>query len=392
MQWRRRHCCTRIAKLGFFLPLLALLISLLHHVWQNITAGNLGLSKVEGLHADKSIENTIISIWTSVKGKENITSHGKQNISSTQSGTALEQSKSAKANQSEGEDIHDAMIHGLFPYIINEPDKCRESQAAPFLVFIITTEALQVEARDAIRQTWANETLIQDVGVVRLFLLGKHEGEVGTHQQRMLQEESQKYNDIIQQDFLDSYKNLTLKTLMGLQWVARYCSQASYVMKTDSDMFVNTENLIQELLRPELKPKRNYFTGKLISNDSPIRDKKSKFYVSKEEYTKESYPTFCSGTGYVLSGDLALKIYTTSLSMRQLHLEDVHVALCLAKLGLKPIKPPSVFLFNHWRVPLKRCKYNHLITSHGFQPEEIIQYWGIQQSNKKKCRTIFWGN
>ncbi|XP_061695516.1 beta-1,3-galactosyltransferase 2 [Syngnathoides biaculeatus] len=390
MQWRRRLCCTRLGKLGFFLLLMALLISLILHIWQNITAGNSGLSKVEGLHVEKSIENTSISIWIPVKGKENI-SHGKLNIS-TQRGAAVEQSKSAKVNQSEEGGIHRTLLNGLFPYIINEPDKCQESQAAPFLVFIITTEALQVDARDAIRQTWANETLIRDVGVVRLFLLGKCEGEEGSRQQRILQKESLKYHDIIQQDFLDSYKNLTLKTLMGLHWVARYCSRASYVMKTDSDMFVNTENLIQGLLRPELKPKRNYFTGRLISNDLPIRDKKSKFYVSKKEYPEGKYPIFCSGTGYVLSGDLPLKIYTTSLSMRQLHLEDVHVALCLAKLGLKPIVPPHEFLFNHWRVPLAGCRYNRLITSHGFQPKEIIQHWRIQQSNKEKCTTIFWGN
>ncbi|XP_077375038.1 beta-1,3-galactosyltransferase 2-like [Festucalex cinctus] len=293
----------------------------------------------------------------------------------------LEKYMLAKNNQIEERDFNGSKIRGLFPYVINEPDKCRARLAAPFLVFLIMIEAVQVEARHAIRQTWGNENLIQGVAVVRLFLLGKREGEVGAHQQRMLQEESQKYHDIIQQDFLDSYNNLTLKTLMGLHWVARYCSRASYVLKTDSDMFVNTENLILKLLRPELKPKRNYFTGMVIHGDKPIRDKMSKWYVSKEEYPEAKYPNFCSGTGYVLSGDMALKIFMTSPRVRRVHLEDVHVA----KLGLKPVEKPGEFLFNDWRLPFEGCTYNNLITSHGVQPKEIIQYWKIVQSRKKEC-------
>ncbi|XP_077376989.1 beta-1,3-galactosyltransferase 2-like [Festucalex cinctus] len=388
MQLKRRHCCTQIADLTFFLSLLALLIFLLHHIWPNITAGNPGQSQVEGLHPEKSLVNTSISIWTMFKGQENITSNEKQILATIKSDTGLEKPKPAKTNQSEEGDFNSTKIRGLFPYVINEPDKCRESLAAPFLVFIITTAAVQVEARHAIRQTWGNENLIQGVAVVRLFLLGKREGEVGAHQQRMLQEESQKYHDIIQQDFLDSYNNLTLKTLMGLHWVARYCSRASYVLKTDSDMFVNTENLILKLLRPELKPKRNYFTGMVIHGDKPIRDKMSKWYVSKEEYPEAKYPNFCSGTGYVLSGDMALKIFMTSQSVRRMHLEDVHVAVCVAKLGLKPVDLPNGVLFNHWRVPFKGCRYNNLITSHGFQPKEIIQYWKIMQSNKTNCTAM----
>ncbi|XP_019734718.1 beta-1,3-galactosyltransferase 2 [Hippocampus comes] len=374
MQLKRRHCWTQSAKQAFCLLLVALLIFLLRHIWPNITAGNSGPSKVEGLQTDKSIMNTSISIWTTL-------------WTSFESGTALETPKLATTNQSEVGHLNDTEIQGLFPYIINEPVKCRQNLTAPFLVFIIATEALQVEARDAIRQTWGNEHLIRGVPVVRIFLLGKDEGEAVSRQQQMLQEESRKYHDIIQQDFLDSYNNLTLKTLMGLHWVARYCSRASYVMKTDSDMFINTENLIRKLLRPELKPKTNYFTGRVIRNNAPIRDRKSKWYVSEQEYPNVMYPTFCSGTGYVLSGDLALKIYTTSPSVRQLHLEDVHVALCVAKLGLEPIDPPSHFLFNHWRVPFKGCDYYRLLTSHGFQPWEIIQYWSMMLSDKTKCAT-----
>lgn len=229
-----------------------------------------------------------------------------------------------------------------------------------------------------------NESLTPAVRVIRLFLLGKTQGELGILQQKMIEAESRRNHDIIQQDFLDTYKNLTIKTMMGMNWVAVHCPQASYIMKTDSDMFVNTEFLIQKLLRPELKPKSNYFTGNIMRDFSPNRNKNSKWYMSPELYSGKRYPTFCSGTGYVFSGDLAREIYMTSRTVHFLHLEDVFVGICLAKLGIVPSPPPSQFLFNHWRVAYSSCKYSRLITSHGFHPNEILKYWHHLQSNKHK--------
>ncbi|XP_077580629.1 beta-1,3-galactosyltransferase 2-like [Stigmatopora nigra] len=376
MRLKRRRCFVQASKVIFLFSLVALLIVLIKHI-----APNIGVAVEKRHQKDKSKLNTTISLWKDFTGKENISSHGGESIISITSVKTFENLKPTNSKLIKSVDFNS---DGLFPYLINEPDKCKGSRTAPFLVFLITTEALQVEAREAMRQTWANERLVPEVAIVRLFLLGKHEGPLTSNHQKILSEESQKYHDIIQQDFLDSYYNLTLKTLMGLHWVAHYCSEANYVMKTDSDMFVNTDRLIHRLLIPEQKPKRNYFTGHVIRNESPNQDKNNKAYVPREEYSKAKFPAFCSGTGYVLSGDLAPRIYTASLSLHQVHLEDVNMGLCLAKLGLEPTNPPDG-LFYHWRKPYIVCEYNKLITSHGFEPKEIIKYWRRMQSDKTRC-------
>jgi Galactosyltransferase len=41
----------------------------------------------------------------------------------------------------------------------------------------------------------------------------------------LLTSESAQYSDIVREDFLDSYENLTLKTLGGLKWAAIFCPQ-----------------------------------------------------------------------------------------------------------------------------------------------------------------------
>lgn len=333
------------------------------------------------MSAQHSTWRFIIVPQSSSKADANISSHEKEGVSSPPGDLSFENTLAAGV---EGE-LSGTISPGPFTYIINEPHKCAEGRPVPFLVLLIATEARQVEARNAIRQTWGNESVVPALGFIRLFLLGKNGGELGILQQRLLEAESQRYHDIIQQDFMDSYKNLTIKTLMGMNWVAIHCPRASYVMKTDSDMFVNTEYLIYKLLRPEIKPKKNYFTGNNMRGFGPNRNKNSKWYMSPELYPGEKYPTFCSGTGYVFSGDLARKIYQVSRSVRRLHLEDVYVGICLAKLGIEPTPPSNAFLFNHWRVSYSSCKYSHLITSHGFHPSELLKYWHHLQSNKRNA-------
>ncbi|XP_067310221.1 beta-1,3-galactosyltransferase 2-like [Pseudorasbora parva] len=262
-----------------------------------------------------------------------------------------------------------------YEYILNEPNACQSQ--APFLVLLIEVEPKKSEARDAIRKTWGNESMEGDLGFIRLFFLGVNDDT----ERKKIEEESQQHHDIIQQDYMDTYNNLTLKTLMGMYWITKYCPEAKYVMKTDTDMFVNTEYLIQKLLKPKGQLTQKYFTGHIMSGFSPFRNQNSKWYMSPEEYPSNRYPTFCSGTGYVFSGDVAQRVYAASLIIPRIHLEDVYVGICLEKLKIAPEPTPND-LFNHWRVPYSRCKYSNLITSHGLQPNEMIQYWQDIQSNK----------
>ncbi|NWX36027.1 B3GT2 galactosyltransferase, partial [Notiomystis cincta] len=266
-----------------------------------------------------------------------------------------------------------------FTFIINEEEKCKDK--TPFLVLLISTTAAELLHRSAIRKSWGDEAAVPGVDIVRLFMLGIDTK--GGHEDVLLKE-SEQYHDIIQQDFLDTYNNLTLKTLMGMRWVASYCSGTRFAMKTDSDVFVNTKHLIEKLLRPLPSPTQNYFTGHLMKGHSPIRYKASKWYISEEEFPGNRYHPFCSGTGYVFSGDVAAKIVNASLTIKYIHLEDVYVGFCLNAKGVEIVPPPQHSLFNLHKVPFSPCVYSKIITSHHIQPREHILYWEILQK-KHTC-------
>ena len=43
----------------------------------------------------------------------------------------------------------------------------------------------------------------------------------------------------MQGDFLDTYRNLSYKNIMGNLWVSHFCEQAKFVVKTDDDQYVD---------------------------------------------------------------------------------------------------------------------------------------------------------
>ena len=57
--------------------------------------------------------------------------------------------------------------------------------------------------------------------------------------QEKLRNESIEFGDIVQGNFVDSYKNLTYKTVMGHLWVSKFCTQAKFVIKADDDIYVD---------------------------------------------------------------------------------------------------------------------------------------------------------
>ncbi|XP_078541273.1 beta-1,3-galactosyltransferase 2-like [Lissotriton helveticus] len=270
-----------------------------------------------------------------------------------------------------------------FSFLFNEAYKC--VGRTPFLLLLIPSIPEEVATRDVIRKTWGNETLMPGVDIMRIFLLGAPQPPATfAAMQVLLRNESATFGDIIQQDFMDTYNNLTLKTMMGMEWVATYCPNATYVMKIDTDMFFNPFFLVNQLLQPNLVAKKNYFTGLVVRWARPYRINNSKWFVSIDVYPKDFYPTYCSGTGYVLSGDLAAKIYHIAPVVIPIHMEDVFMGLCLERLRIEVTNSLNS-AFNGYRIEYERCKFTKLITVHHYTKEEIEHLWPDFVEAVKSC-------
>ena len=136
------------------------------------------------------------------------------------------------------------------------------------------------------------------------------------------------FNDLVVEDFHDTYLNLTLKTTFLLKWVKSSCSQAKFVFKVDDDVYVNPERLWNTLESSHLysimvnspdqdnRPVATSIDYALIGHvmkTSPIRDPESKWYLPPTFYPLNIFPAFLSGTAYVFTGSLVPVLYSCTL-------------------------------------------------------------------------------
>ncbi|XP_045210112.2 beta-1,3-galactosyltransferase 1-like [Mercenaria mercenaria] len=297
----------------------------------------------------------------SEENEENKTSSGVDIFGNTEHGT----DKKRKLNC-------DECFQHNFNYLI-ENDICKlyDSVQIIDLVILITTSAKNTKARAALRATWLSFTRRNTANIRYAFLLG--EEKESRYSENVIRE-NDAFHDIIKEDFIDSYMNLTYKTIMGFKWAATKCAHALFVMKTDDDMFVNIPNVLKITKGPLSGILQSAIAGSCNQKAKPIRNRKSKWYASVDSYPQQFYPGFCSGTGYVTSMNVAAKIYRISPSVPFFHLEDVYVSLCLRKLGFKLQRVPG---FNAGRRKLDPClfKGNILVTAHQMSPVMLRLIW-----------------
>ncbi|XP_011306954.1 beta-1,3-galactosyltransferase 1 isoform X2 [Fopius arisanus] len=265
--------------------------------------------------------------------------------------------------------------------VLSPDDSCTLS-ASPYLLIVVCSAVDHQKQRIAIRDTWASATdmsFYNSTSVKVLFLLGQSENETLNN---LVLEENQEYGDIIQERFIDAYNNLTIKSVMLLKWVTTNCPQATYLMKTDDDMYINVDNLIKALKSRQRSS--DTLIGSLICNARPILDPKNKWYTPKYMFSEKTYPNYLSGTGYVMSLDVAVKLYESALSTPLLHLEDVYITgLCARRAKLRPVDHPG---FSYAQRKLDFCVLKSAITAHRVDTSTMHTIWNKLKNSNITCQ------
>ncbi|PIK42759.1 putative beta-1,3-galactosyltransferase 1-like [Apostichopus japonicus] len=199
----------------------------------------------------------------------------------------------------------------------------------PYLLVLMLSRASSITQRNAQRESCLSVKVARGRNVRSVFLLGKPKEE------KLLADikaEQEQYQDILMEDFDDTYNNLTLKVLMGMKWASEYCNNASWVMKVDDDVYVDLAQLVEIL--EGLTTTVKTMIGWRIHKAKPVRDTNHKWFVSKEQYIAPVYPDYLCGIGYVISGDLPRLFYEESMSLPYFFLEDVFMGILAKRIGV----------------------------------------------------------
>ncbi|XP_006811697.1 beta-1,3-galactosyltransferase 5-like [Saccoglossus kowalevskii] len=261
-----------------------------------------------------------------------------------------------------------------FTFINNPRRKCECSdgttKSVNFLVGIVS-QASRFEFRAALRDSWANESLLNHLSARAVFLVGAPQTQ---EIQNQLNKESEQYDDVIQGNFKESYRYLTLKTIMFFRWVYIYCSHVNYIIKSQDDAFVNVKRLDSLM---ETLPKTSLYFGNVLLRGAVNRDKCSRDYTSFEAYPYDMFPIYNLGAFYILSGDVASAgyEYISSRNTGYVPSEDAYIGIIMSKLGV--VAKHSNRIYVDAAVVELPCIYINNIAVHKSTPSLILEYWAF---------------
>ncbi|RCN34679.1 N-acetyllactosaminide 3-alpha-galactosyltransferase [Ancylostoma caninum] len=227
--------------------------------------------------------------------------------------------------------------------IVPNPGKCANVNFAIVVHISVNDES----GRNRWRATYGNPLLMQQTKIVPVcnervgFEKGLSTGikfsytlifSVGLpsspEHQEMLGNESRMHGDILQANYMDTYRNLTLKQLAELRYVASSCQDIKAIIKLDDDVGWNVEKASQ-FINKSLSTneiccsRRSYF--------KPLYKPGEKWTVTKEEWSLPTFPPHCVGMMYIASIAAIKRMLAVVYLQKFFWIDDVFITGVLTK-------------------------------------------------------------
>ncbi|CAO2838391.1 unnamed protein product [Amaranthus hypochondriacus] len=246
-----------------------------------------------------------------------------------------------------------------------------------FLLVGVFSIGNNFERRMALRRSWMQYEAVRSGSVAVRFLIAFHKNaEVNLD----LWKEAQAYGDIQLMPFVDYYSLISLKTI-AVCILGTKILPAKYIMKTDDDAFVRIDEVLSSL---KGKATSGVLYGLIAFQSSPHRDKESKWFVSEEEWPKDSYPPWAHGPGYIVSRDIAKFIVRghQERDLKLFKLEDVAMGIWIEKYKNtgKDVKYISDDRFHN-----TGCEMDYIL-AHYQNPRKVLCLWEkLQKEHIPAC-------
>lgn len=202
------------------------------------------------------------------------------------------------------------------------------TEAEPLIVAFVHSRAFDPTTRDIIRQTWANVTVYNHTSMRVIFTVGR---EMNDGRQNLILKEADQYGDLLQCDFVDTYRNLTRKQLCAMKWILENCPETDMIVKVDDDAFVNVYRLIAfyHVYHSAISREKDQVYCHVLPHHKPLRKslfrKDKKWMVSYEEYAKDHYPPYCAGFAHIMSPSAARRIFDAAKNSPLFWIDDVFI-------------------------------------------------------------------
>ncbi|KAL6725585.1 hypothetical protein Aduo_007626 [Ancylostoma duodenale] len=185
-----------------------------------------------------------------------------------------------------------------------------------FLYLIaVYTRVNEPEARNRFRNSYGS--LSSKYNFTVIFPLGTGDGEANNG----VMQEYHQFGDILQTNFDDSFRNLTLKSYSISNFVRENCTSVRAVLKLDDDVEWNVQKMVAKMATVDVKGKRLYCEVRQCG--IPQRLKGGKYFISWEEWPHQFFPPYCVSAAYFGSPHTFVVLHNTTSMVRHIWLDDV---------------------------------------------------------------------
>ncbi|KAK0403764.1 hypothetical protein QR680_017114 [Steinernema hermaphroditum] len=190
----------------------------------------------------------------------------------------------------------------------------RSSRGAPMVpkyLILVLSKRGNVERRQAIRETWA-KTYRENFGWKTRFVVGRDatEGALG----------DEHLGDVLEVNVIESYLSLVDK-LQKAFGIVLDSEKFQYVIKVDDDVYLNLRPFLEA---EDSDPPKGNILGHAIFGSMASTDPVDKYFSEAHASQKAEFPSFASGTGYLMSKETLAAIVRRWYCRSQLgmHLVD----------------------------------------------------------------------
>ena len=272
-----------------------------------------------------------------------------------------------------------------FPEVLTPKEVCQGSSDPDILLLIFSAIGEQRD-REVVRRTWLQAAKMNTGDVRYIFLVGSHHWGPSTEQDQLAME-SKHYGDILQNDYVDSYRNMTIKTLAGLKWAVKHCKQVQYVMKVDTDIYLNMPKWWQLMFGPEKELLKNKVFGHCRRTPPVIRTPYHRYGISVDTFADWRHPSFCRGPSYAMTWQLAAEVVNQSYRQPFIPVEDAYLGHCIRSLRKGIYNPPDINMLDlrevRGKIDQRPCSLvDEFYTIHAVSSDELLELWQLASTCK----------
>lgn len=222
-------------------------------------------------------------------------------------------------------------INYKFRYLQVPGHQCKfTTQSSTKLLILVKTSTFHFIHRKRVRETWFPSIKLDNFEAQLIFLLGIPDNSLIQHE---IDIESLRFGDILQANFIDTYHNLTVKTVMAFKWASEQCVQADFVLVADDDMGISLPNMIKTLRNHSRNDE--LFTGHKCEHNVPERSPNNKYYITFEEYPNQTFPSYIDGPAMIFSFKTFAVITKMMDLVKAIWLQDVYIGIIAEFCGIK---------------------------------------------------------